>query len=75
MLIACRRCINGVVGYVIIYLLIYTTVTNLYLSKSPLESGAIEGDSPVYEKVKAVGHIPEYRGAREILRESRWTII
>ena len=52
MLEACRRCILGVVRLNLLDLLVWRGVTKFYLSKRKLESFTIEGDSPVYEKIK-----------------------
>ena len=49
-------------------------VTNLVVSRSPLESGAIKRDSRVNENDLDSKPVPEYRGARETLRESTETI-
>ena len=49
-------------------------VTNLVVSRSPLERGAIECDSHVGENELNSKPIPEYRGARETLREATGTI-
>ena len=49
-------------------------VTNPIVSRSPLERGAIECDSHVGENELDSKPIPEYRGARETLRESTGTI-
>ena len=49
-------------------------VTNPVVSRSPLERGAIERDSRVGENEPDSKRIPEYRGARETLRESTGTI-
>ena len=49
-------------------------VTNPVVSRSPLESGAIECDSHVGENELDSNEIPEYRGARETLREATETI-
>src|SRR5229473_2076302 len=49
-------------------------VTNPGVSRSPLERGAIERDSRVGENAPDSKPIPEYRGARETLRESTGTI-
>ena len=49
-------------------------VTNLVVSRSPLERGAIECDSHVGENDPDSKSIPEYRGARETLREATGTI-
>jgi hypothetical protein len=49
-------------------------VTNPVVSRSPLERGAIECDSHVGENELDSKLAPEYRGARETLRESTETI-
>ena len=49
-------------------------VTNPVVSRSPLERGAIERDSRVGENELDSNEIPEYRGARETLREATETI-
>ena len=49
-------------------------VTNPAVSRSPLERGAIERDSRVGENGLDSKRIPEYRGARETLREATGTI-
>ena len=49
-------------------------VTNLVVNRSPLERGAIECDSHVGENELNSKPIPEYRGARETLREATETI-
>ena len=49
-------------------------VTNPVVSRSPLERGAIERDSRVGKNDLDSKPIPEYRGARETLRESAETI-
>ena len=49
-------------------------VTNPVVSRSPLESGAIECDSHVGENELDSNEVPEYRGARETLREATETI-
>ena len=49
-------------------------VTNLVVSRTPLESGAIERESRVDESHPDSKPVPEYRGARETLRESAETI-
>ncbi len=49
-------------------------VTNPVVSRSPLERGAIECDSHVGESDLDSKSAPEYRGARETLRESTETI-
>ena len=49
-------------------------VTNPAVSRSPLERGAIECDSHVDENGPDSKQIPEYRGARETLREATGTI-
>jgi hypothetical protein len=49
-------------------------VTNPVVSRSPLERGAIACDSHVGENELDSKRIPEYRGARETLRESAETI-
>ncbi len=49
-------------------------VTNPVVSRSPLERGAIECDSHVNENELDSKRVPEYRGARETLRESTGTI-
>ena len=49
-------------------------VTNPVVSRSPLERGAIECDSHVGENDLDSKRAPEYRGARETLRESAETI-
>ena len=49
-------------------------VTNPAVSRSPLERGAIERDSRVSENDLDSKRAPEYRGARETLRESAETI-
>ena len=49
-------------------------VTNPVVSRSPLERGAIECDSHVDENDLDSKLAPEYRGARETLRESTGTI-
>ena len=49
-------------------------VTNPFSSRSPLERGAIECDSHVGENELDSKLAPEYRGARETLRESTETI-
>ena len=49
-------------------------VTNPVVSRSPLERGAIECDSHVGENDPDSNEIPEYRGARETLREATETI-
>src|SRR5436305_1735092 len=49
-------------------------VTNSVVNRSPLERGAIECDSHVGENELNSKPIPEYRGARETLREATETI-
>ena len=49
-------------------------VTNPAASRSPLERGAKECDSHVGESDPDSKRAPEYRGARETLRESAETI-
>ena len=49
-------------------------VTNPVVSRSPLERGAIACDSHVGENDLDSKRVPEYRGARETLRESAETI-
>jgi hypothetical protein len=49
-------------------------VINPVVSRSPLERGAIECDSHVGENELDSKLAPEYRGARETLRESTETI-
>ena len=49
-------------------------VTNPVVSRSSLERDAIERDSRVGENELDSKRIPEYRGARETLRESTETI-
>ena len=49
-------------------------VTNPVVSRSSLEREAIERDSRVGENELDSKRIPEYRGARETLRESAETI-
>ena len=49
-------------------------VINPVVSRSPLERGAIECDSHVGENDLDSKRVPEYRGARETLRESTGTI-
>jgi hypothetical protein len=49
-------------------------VTNPVVNRSPLERGAIECDSHVGENDLDSKSIPEYRGARETLREATETI-
>ena len=49
-------------------------VTNPVVSRSPLERGAIACDSHVGENELDSKRVPEYRGARETLRESTETI-
>ena len=49
-------------------------VTNPIVNRSPLERGAIECDSHVGENELDSKSIPEYRGARETLREATETI-
>ena len=49
-------------------------VTNPVISRTSLESEAIERDSRVDENELDSKPIPEYRGARETLRESAGTI-
>ena len=44
-------------------------VTNLISSRRILGRTAIEGDSPVGERDKTPGVLPEYHGTREILWE------
>ncbi len=48
-------------------------VRNRHLRRRPLERAAIDGESPVDEKVTAPVRDREYHGAREILWESGWT--
>ena len=52
MLVASRRCGKGVAGCFFPHLLMWRQVTKSYFSRRELESSAIEGDSPVYEKIK-----------------------
>jgi hypothetical protein len=49
-------------------------VTNPGISRSPLERGAIERESRLDESARDSKRVPEYRGARETLRESTETI-
>jgi len=49
-------------------------VINPVVSRSPLESGAIECESHVGKNELDSKRVPEYRGARETLRESTGTI-
>ena len=49
-------------------------VTNPVVSRSPLERGAIACDSHVGKNELDSKPVPEYRGARETLRESTETI-
>ena len=49
-------------------------VTNLVVSRSPLESGVKQRDNRVGENGPDSKRVPEYRGARETLRESTGTI-
>ena len=49
-------------------------VTNPVVSRSPLERGVIECDNHVDENDLDSKRVPEYRGARETLRESAETI-
>ena len=49
-------------------------VTKPVVSRSPLERGAIECDSHLGENELDSKRVPEYRGARETLRESAETI-
>ena len=50
-------------------------VTNLILSRRILGRTVVEGDSPVDEKDKTPGVLPEYHGARETLWESGGTTL
>ena len=50
-------------------------VTNLISSRRILGRTAIEGDSPVGERDKTLGVLPEYHGARETLWESGGTTL
>ena len=49
-------------------------VTNPVVSRRPLEKGPIERDRRVDENDLDSKRVPEYRGARETLRESAETI-
>ena len=49
-------------------------VTNPVVSRSPLGRGVIERDNRVDENDLDSKRVPEYRGARETLRESTETI-
>ena len=49
-----RGCVGGVVGHAVFGLPAVATVRKLVVSRSPLESGAVDGDSPVGENLQSV---------------------
>lgn len=57
--IAGRRCGVGVVGVLFLPLPGWSTVRNLTRGRSPLESGAVAGDSPVDDSVRLCSAFPK----------------
>ena len=53
----------------------HSGVTNQQSSRRVWKGSAIEGDSPVGERLAASGRVPEYHGTRETLWESGGTIL
>jgi hypothetical protein len=54
-----RGCVFGVVGHAVPVLPCWTTVRKLVVSRSSLESGAVDGESPVGENCWSVECVPE----------------
>ena len=52
-----RGCVFGVVGHVLDGLLTVRTVRKFGVSRSSLESGTVDGESPVGESSSSVWHI------------------